>query len=483
MTMSRSRQQPPKRRTSRSLAGAHCSLGGNCPRRLWLLGEAALCGAPDRQRHYSFGGLRKRYWRSCIRRHAETGSGCAASAVAISESGFRPADLGNHAVHGAFAERARRRCRRSGGLSAAGRQGGFSGCDQELGKPSIPHSSLAIDNSLIGSYETALEESKAVIRLAPHSAFGYGNLALAHQGLNHWKESRSALEQLVTIGAESQAYCGLFVEAFAQGDQPAMQKYLEVGDKKIQASDMPTFQFNQAGVATFEGKLRTARELVDTAVRSADQVGLKQNQPAMQAQEARWEAQIGNLQRANEQARSVAKNAHGIDVELNASLALALTGDLQAAERLADDLERTHAQDTILNAVSMPLIRSTIALQRGNPQQALELLKLSERYELGIGLYYFPALMPTYIRGQAYLKMQDGTKAALEFQKILDHRGSGPTSLNYVLAQLGLGRANAIAGNVAGAKVAYRDFLTLWKDADPDIPILKEAKAEYANLQ
>jgi tetratricopeptide (TPR) repeat protein len=243
------------------------------------------------------------------------------------------------------------------------------------------------------------------------------------------------------------------------------------------------FLFSQADVATFEGKLRTARELVDTAVRSADQVGLKQNHPAMLAQEERWEAQIGNLQRANQQARSVTGNAHGIDVELNASLALALAGDLQTAEKLADDLERTHAQDTILNAVSMPSIRSTIALQRGNPKQALELLKLSKRYELGIGLYYFPALMPTYMRGQAYLAMRDGPEAAAEFQKILEHRGSGPTSMNYALAQLGLGRANALAGNIVGARVAYQDFLTLWKDADPDIPILKQAKAEYAKLQ
>jgi eukaryotic-like serine/threonine-protein kinase len=350
-------------------------------------------------------------------------------------------------------------------------------------RESIPHASLATDYSLIGSYETAVEESKAVIRLAPGSTFGYANLALAHQGLNHWRESRSALEELITIGAESRAYCWLFAVAFAQGDQPAMQKYLEVGDKKVQASDMHTFQFNQAGVAAFEGKLRTARELVNTAVRAADQVGLKQNQPAMLAQEALWEAQIGNLQRADKPARFVVRNAHGIDVELNAALALALAGDLRSAERLADDLERTHPQDTILNTVSMPLIQSTMALQRGNPEQATELLKVSERYELGIGLYYFPALMPTYVRGQAYLKMHDGSKAAAQFQKILDHRGSGPTSLNYVLAQLGLGRANALQGNIARARTAYQDFFRIWKNADPDIPILKEAKAEYARLQ
>ena len=350
-------------------------------------------------------------------------------------------------------------------------------------RESIPHASLATDYSLIGSYERALEESNAVIRLAPHSTFGYGNLALAQQGLNHWSDARVAMEQLITIGDESQAYSCLFTLAFAQGDQPAMEKYLEIGSKKIQESDMPTFLFNQATLAAFQGQLRNARELVDAAVRSADRVGLKQNQPAMLAQEARWEAQLGNLQRAGERARYVAKQAHGIDVELNAALALALTGETQIVHKLADDLEHTHPDDTIMKAVSVPLVRATISVQRGNPQQALELLKLSEPYELGIGLYYFPALMPTYVRGQAYLKMRDGPRAATEFRKILDHRGSGPTSLNFVLAELGLAQANAIVGDLPGARTAYRDFLASWKDADPDIPILKQAKAEFAKLQ
>lgn len=350
-------------------------------------------------------------------------------------------------------------------------------------RESIPHSSLAVDYSLIGSYDNALDESNAVIRLAPRSAFGYGNLAIAEQGLNHWNASRSALERLISIGDESQAYCWLFEVAFAQGDQLAMQKYLEIGNSKVKASDRPIFQFNQAEVAAYQVKVRTARELVDSAVRSAHQVGLKQSQPAMLAQEARWEAQVGSLLRARKQARSLADKARGIDVELNSALALALAGDLQTAAKLANDLERTHPQDTILHVVSMPLIRSTIALQRGNPQQAIELLKESEQYELGIGLYYFPALMPTYTRGQAYLNMRDGSKAAAEFQKILDYRGSGSTSLNYVLAQLGLGRAGVLAGNIASARTAYQNFLSFWKDADPDIPILSQAKAEYAKLQ
>jgi tetratricopeptide (TPR) repeat protein len=292
-----------------------------------------------------------------------------------------------------------------------------------------------------------------------------------------------ALEHLISIGAESQAYYRLFEIAVVEGDQPAMQKYLKLGAKTVRESDMPAFQFNQASEAVFQGHLRTARELVQAAVRSADRIGLKQNQPAMLAQEARWEAQLGNLQHAEVQARYAAKRTRGIDVELNAALALALAGETQIAEKLADDLEHTHPEDTILQAVSVPLIRATIALQRGNSQQGLELLKISEQYELGIGMYYFPALMPTYVRGQEYLKLRDGTKAAAEFRKILEHRGSGPTSLNYVLAQLGLARADALSGNIADARTAYHDFLVLWKDADADIPVLMQAKAESAKLQ
>jgi len=349
-------------------------------------------------------------------------------------------------------------------------------------REAIPHASLATNYNLIGSYETAIEESKAAIRIAPRATFGYGNLAIAERGLNHWNESRLNFEHLIAMGSDSEAYASLLAVAFAQGDQAATQKYLGLAAGRIQESDTPAFQFNQAEMAAFQGKLRTAREFVDAAVRSADRIGLKQNQSSMLAQESRWEAQLGNRRRAREAAKSAAHRARGIDVELNAALALALGGDPQSAEKMASSLEHSRPNDTVLKTVSVPLLRSTIALEKGDPRRALELLKLSERYELGIGLYYFPALMPTYTRGEAYLRMGDGPRAVVEFQKVLNHRGSGPISLNYVLAQLGLGQANLLVGNVAGARIAYRDFLSLWGDADPEIPILKQARAEYAKL-
>ncbi len=149
---------------------------------------------------------------------------------------------------------------------------------------------------------------------------------------------------------------------------------------------------------------------------------------------------------------------------------------------LSDNLVRRYP-DTLLNAVSVPLIRSTIELERGNGNRAIQIVKVSEPYELGFGDVYYLPLMPTYMRGRAYLRARDGARAAVEFQKILNHRGPSPDSLNYPLAYLELGRAKALTGDVAGAGIAYQDFLTLWKDADSDIPILVAAKAEYAKLK
>ena len=169
-------------------------------------------------------------------------------------------------------------------------------------------------------------------------------------------------------------------------------------------------------------------------------------------------------------------------METGAALAFALAGNTQSAEAIANNLAHGYPEDTLLHAVSVPLIRCTVELERGDTNRAIELLKSAD-YELGFGYVYYPPLFPTYIRGQAYLKARDGSRAAAEFQKVLDHRGVDPISLNYALAHLGLARAYALSADTAKARTAYQDFLTLWKDADPDIPVLKQAKAEYAKLQ
>ena len=177
----------------------------------------------------------------------------------------------------------------------------------------------------------------------------------------------------------------------------------------------------------------------------------------------------------------------GRDVEYGAALALALSGDSSQSQTSADDLERRFLEDTAVRFSYLPALRALLALNHGEPARAIELLQIAVPYEPGAppSSFFgnFGALYPIYVRGEAYLAANQGTEAAAEFQKILDHRGIVVSDPIGALAHLQLGRAFALSGDKTKAKTAYQDFLTLWKDADPDIPILKEAKAEYAKLK
>ena len=174
------------------------------------------------------------------------------------------------------------------------------------------------------------------------------------------------------------------------------------------------------------------------------------------------------------------------DLDYAVALAFAFAGDAKHAETLADGLGKTFPQDTIVRFNYLPTLRAKLALLRANPHEALHSLEAAAPYELGLpanSLYNWPNLYPVYVRGEAYLAAHHGTEAAVEFQKILGHRGIVVNEPIGALAHLQLGRAYAMQDDVARARAAYQDFLNLWKDADPDIPILKQAKAEYAKLQ
>jgi len=159
--------------------------------------------------------------------------------------------------------------------------------------------------------------------------------------------------------------------------------------------------------------------------------------------------------------------------------AFALSGDSSRAQSITEELGRRFPNDTLLHNVAIPSVLALTALNRKAPEQAIEALRAATPYELGSS----QGLFPIYVRGLAYLQAKRGTEAVAEFQKIVDHRGIDPTGVEHSLAKLGLGRAYAMSGDAARARTAYQDSLALWKDADPDIPILKEAKAEYAKLQ
>ena len=177
------------------------------------------------------------------------------------------------------------------------------------------------------------------------------------------------------------------------------------------------------------------------------------------------------------------KLAPNRDVRAIAALALARAGDTAGAEKLAVELDKTFPLDTLVQRYWLPTIRAGLALERKDPNRAIELLKVASNIELSQSLYVGIYMCPVYLRGEAYLMLHDGTRAAAEFQKFIDHRGLVVNFPWGAFARLGLARAFAMQGDTAKAKSAYQDFLTFWKDADPDVPILKQAKAEYARLQ
>jgi eukaryotic-like serine/threonine-protein kinase len=240
----------------------------------------------------------------------------------------------------------------------------------------------------------------------------------------------------------------------------------------------------QSDTEAYYGRLRKARELSGRAAESAQRDDAKETAASWQAIAAFREAEFGNFQQARQTAATALKSSSGIHVEKMAALAFARAGDPPRAEAIATKLAKSYPENTLLNSYWLATVRAAIELDRSHPKQALKLLQPAAAYELG---YSFPLqvglLYPAYVGGEAHLRAREGKEAGAEYQKLLDYPGIVLNSATGALARLGLARSYALQGDTAKARVAYRDFLALWKDADPDIPILKEAKAEYAKLQ
>jgi tetratricopeptide (TPR) repeat protein len=235
----------------------------------------------------------------------------------------------------------------------------------------------------------------------------------------------------------------------------------------------------QADTEGWYGKLKNAHELTGRAMDSAEHNDAKESAASYQAAAALREVESGNLEQARAEANAALKLAPNRDVRAIAALTLARAGDTAGAEKLAAELEKTYPLDTLVQRYRLPTTRAAVTLQRKDPNQAIEQLKATSAIELGDQ----GDLLPVYLRGEAYLMLRDGNAAAAEFEKFIDHRGVVVNSPLGALARLGLARAYAVQGDTAKAKTAYQDFLTLWKDADPDIPVLIAAKAEYAKLK
>jgi eukaryotic-like serine/threonine-protein kinase len=242
----------------------------------------------------------------------------------------------------------------------------------------------------------------------------------------------------------------------------------------------------ESDTEAWSGRLGKARELSGQAVESARRSGEKEPAALWQANAAIREALFGNSGVARQNAAAAVALASGSrDAESQAALAYALAGDAAHAHSLEDELGKRFPQDTFVQSVWLPSIQAQIETVRKNSARSLELLHAAAPHELGMLSYGGPnsCLYPVYVRAEAYLGAQQGLAAAAEFQKILDHRGLLWNRATGALAHLGLARAYVLQGDTAKARSAYQDFLALWEHADPDIPILIAAKAEYAKLK
>jgi hypothetical protein len=242
----------------------------------------------------------------------------------------------------------------------------------------------------------------------------------------------------------------------------------------------------EADTAAYSGQLAKARDFSRQAVASAERAAEKEKAASYEVDAALREALFGNAAAGRQRAAAALGLSTGRDVKYGAALALAMAGDAARAQALAEDLAKRFPEDTLVQFNYLPTLHAQLALSRNDASKAVEALQAAAPYELGdpTEAFTFLSLYPVYVRGEAYLARHQETGAsAAEFQKILDHRGVVFNEPIGALAHLGSARVHASRGDTAKARAAYQDFLALWKDADPDIPILKQAKAEYAKLQ
>jgi serine/threonine protein kinase/Flp pilus assembly protein TadD len=350
---------------------------------------------------------------------------------------------------------------------------------QTYSRDSTPLDNLALASRSVGQHEKALAAASEAVRLDPKDTYAYANLARSYLSLNRLDEARAVAEQAAAqkLGSRGTHHI-LFSLAFLRGDQASMER--EVSGAKGTANE-PILLGAKAEAA--QGRLKLARETDHQAESSANGNGMKEYGAILKAAAAIRSANYGDCITARAEASaSLAEVPDGWNRDPTA-LALAQCGDITTAEKLIAALDKEHPEDTLLHAISIPIVRAFAELQRGNAAAAVAGLEAGRPYELGAGPGGPPAYRLVHVRGLVYLRMKDGEKAAAEFQKILDRRGIAPTSELIPLSQLNIGRAYALRGDVGKARTAYQDFLALWKDADADVPILKEAKAEYAKLK
>ena len=345
----------------------------------------------------------------------------------------------------------------------------------------VPHNNLGGNYAAQGQWDNALAEVREAVRLDPDSGIALGSLVDYEARLGHYQEAKAAYQQAASRGLDySDLHYYRYSVAFLEGDTAEMQRQRDWAAGKPGREDV--LLSTQSDTEAYSGQLTKARELSHRATESAQNAGENETAAKRELNDAIREVEFGYPQLARDEVASALRLSSTRSTRVLAAAVLARAGDIEHAEKLADDLQKQNPLNTKIIGYWLPTIRASIELSRHNPTKALEILEDAAPYELGMpgpqpelgALFY-----PTYLRGQAYLALHQGAAAAKEFQKYSDHKSIAANSVLAGLAPLGLARAYELQGDTAKARAAYEAFLNNWKTADPDIPVLKQAKAEY----
>jgi DNA-binding winged helix-turn-helix (wHTH) protein/tetratricopeptide (TPR) repeat protein len=350
---------------------------------------------------------------------------------------------------------------------------------------SVPPTVLCVIYNEFGQYDKALAEIREAIRLNPASGLIHAKLAQDYLFVNHFDDAQTTLAQAQAKKLDSAAlHFQAYAIAFLQNDASRMARELAWAAGRPGVEDV--LLDLEADSNAYFGRVQVAEQFSRRAVASAERAEQKETAGSYEAEAAVREALYGKANEARQRATAGLALSPNRDVLGQIALALALAGDTDRAQAIVDDLGKRFREDTFVQFSYLPTVRAAIVLNRNGPAtasgtgsaKALEFLEIAAPYELGTA----EALQPIYVRGQAYLAAKRGGEAANEFQKILDHRGIVRNGVLGALAHLGLARAYVVQGDAGKGRDAYQDFLTLWKDADSGVPVLKQAKAEYARL-
>lgn len=360
---------------------------------------------------------------------------------------------------------------------------------QEYPRGLEPYTNAGLVYSMLGQQDKNLAEQQAALRIDPNDATNYQNMANAHQVLNQFAQARAFVSQAETRGFDRDEFLAAsYSLAFLSGDSKEMENQARaaMGKQVYESSALA----QQADTEAYFGRLANARDFTQRAIRSARSNHDDDIASGYQVVGALREADFRNATTARQEIKPALGQNPSQIVRVLAALALARSGEPDRATAMADGLARQYPLDTLLNNYWLPTIRAAAEIDRGNPTRAIEFLQVTRAYDLSVPqVPTTETFYPAYVRGMAYLALKQGNLAAEQFQTILNHPG---IIVNYhlaALAHLGLGRAYALevgipdAGFLTKAKDSYQEFLRLWGNADPDIPILEQARAEYRSLQ